>query len=316
LIQIITGTAQRAMMPVVQKQVKPGTGAMCRLYALRASEPTRVECSLVHAQNALMAQSRGDEEGLMHGHGWGVADYPDGVPMIERQTWAAFKGEHFAKKAARVYARTVVAHVRRATVGPPAMENTHPFVHVRWIFAHNGTVPNFPAVRDLMLEDINPANRADIHGTTDSEHVFHYLLSLWAANPQTDLIETLRIGLNQVVEWCRSVDPGAPIGLNVILTDGEKVVGSRLGRSLWFLERDGVFTCDICGKSHTHHDPKAAYRSAEVASERITPEPGWKGVPEASVFSIDRDYRFRFLPLEAEMARRDNAVQTARSAIE
>ena len=33
---------------------------MCRLYAMRANEPTRVECSLVHAQNALMQQSQGD----------------------------------------------------------------------------------------------------------------------------------------------------------------------------------------------------------------------------------------------------------------
>ena len=84
---------------------------MCRLYAFRANQPTRVECSLVHAQNALMEQSRGDREGLVHGHGWGVADFPDGVPMIEKQTWAAYHGEHFQKKAARVYARTVVAHV-------------------------------------------------------------------------------------------------------------------------------------------------------------------------------------------------------------
>ncbi|MDJ0637868.1 MAG: class II glutamine amidotransferase, partial [Paracoccaceae bacterium] len=88
---------------------------MCRLYAMRANEPTQVECGLVRAQNALMAQSRGDSEGLMHGHGWGVADYPDGVPVVEKQTWAAFEGEHFTKAAARVYAHTVVAHVRRAT---------------------------------------------------------------------------------------------------------------------------------------------------------------------------------------------------------
>ena len=45
---------------------------MCRLYAMRANEPTRVECSLVHAQNALMQQSQLDAEGLVHGHGWGV----------------------------------------------------------------------------------------------------------------------------------------------------------------------------------------------------------------------------------------------------
>ena len=74
---------------------------MCRLYAMRSNEPTRVECSLVNAQNALMRQSRGDREGLVHGHGWGVADYRDGLPLIEKQTWAAFHGEHFAMLSLR-----------------------------------------------------------------------------------------------------------------------------------------------------------------------------------------------------------------------
>jgi len=96
---------------------------------MSANEPTRVECSLVHAQNALMQQSQLDAEGRMNGHGWGVADYRDGVPLIEKQTWAAFHGEHFRKSAARVYAHTVVAHVRRATVGSTSIENTHPFNH-------------------------------------------------------------------------------------------------------------------------------------------------------------------------------------------
>ena len=75
---------------------------MCRLYGFRANEPTRLECSLVRAQNALMAQSMGDREGLTHGHGWGVAEHPDGVPFVEKQVWAAYHGEHFKKTAARV----------------------------------------------------------------------------------------------------------------------------------------------------------------------------------------------------------------------
>ena len=56
---------------------------MCRLYAMHANEPTKVECSLVKSQNALMAQSKGDMTGYAHGHGWGVADYPNGSPMVE-----------------------------------------------------------------------------------------------------------------------------------------------------------------------------------------------------------------------------------------
>lgn len=275
---------------------------MCRLYALHANEPTRVECSLVKAQNALMRQSQGDSEGFMHGHGWGVADYNNGVPMVEKQTWAAFDGEHFERKAARVYAHTVVAHVRRATVGPPGMENTHPFEHGRWIFAHNGTLPGFDEVRPMLLDATDRLHRNEIHGSTDSEHVFRYLLSLWMHHPERDLLSTVRLGVEQIVTWCRSVKPDARPGLNIVLTDGDRLVGARLNRTLWFMEREAMFKCDICGQPHVHHEPEQEYRAVELASERITPEREWKAVPNATVFSVDYDYGLRFEPLKVEEA--------------
>ncbi len=245
---------------------------MCRLYAFRANEPTRVECGLVRAQNALMRQSQGDAEGLAHGHGWGVADYPDGVPMVEKQTWAAFHGEHFAKSAARVYAHTVIAHVRRATVGPPSIENTHPFVLGRFIFAHNGTIPRFSELRERLLEHTDPLHRAEIKGQTDSEHLFHFLLTLWSHGPQIDLLETLRRGLAEVVGWCQDIDPTRAVGLNVVLSDGDNLVGARLNRSLWYLERSKIIECGICGRPHVHHQPRVDYRAVEVASEPVTPD--------------------------------------------
>ncbi len=271
---------------------------MCRLYALHANEPTRVECSLVHAQNALMEQSKRDSDGLMHGHGWGVADYPDGVPVIEKQTWAAYHGEHFAKRAARVYAYTVVAHVRRATVGPPEINNTHPFSYGRWIFAHNGTIRNFDKVREYLLEAIDFNQRNAIKGTTDSEHVFHYLLSLWAKHPELELLKTVRSGLNQIIKWCRLVDPDAQPSLNIVLTDGNQLVGSRIGRSLWFLERQSLLQCKVCGKPHVHHDAGTDYRSIEIASEPLTTEADWKGVPDGCVFAVDPDYQLHFIAME------------------
>lgn len=271
---------------------------MCRLYALRAKEPTRVECSLVRAQNALMAQSRSDREGLMHGHGWGVADYADELPMIEKNNWAAYHGEHFQKKASRIYAHTVVAHVRRATVGPQSLENTHPFAYGRWIFAHNGTVPHFDQLRERLLEHTDPIQHESIHGQTDSEHVFHYLLTLWARDPHTDLLETVRGGLQRIIAWCREIDPEASASLNIVLTDGERLVGARLNRSLWFLERDHTFVCPICGMPHVHHRPGTGYRSVEVASEPLTDEKEWKGVPNGTVYSVDADFALRFEPLE------------------
>ena len=253
---------------------------------MRASAPTRVECSLVEAQNALMRQSQMDSQGIVHGHGWGVADYRDGPPSVERQTWAAFHGEHFRKAAARVYANTVVAHVRHATIGGPALENTHPFQHGRWTFAHNGMIPNFPAVRDLMIGHIDPVLRNDINGVTDSEHIFYYILSRYVRHPERPLIETVREALVQVVHWTETVGMTDEFGLNIVLTDGEQLVGSCYGRTLWTLRRDSVTVCDVCGKTHVHLAPGQDYRAIEIASEPITDE-NWQQVPEGTVYAID-----------------------------
>ena len=269
---------------------------MCRLYAMRANEPTRVECSLVHAQNALMQQSQLDAEGLVHGHGWGVADYRDGIPLIEKQTWAAFHGEHFKKTAARVYAHTVIAHVRRATVGGTSIENTHPFHHGKWLFAHNGTIPHFLAVRDRMMPEIDPLLRNDIKGTTDSEHVFYFLLTLRLRHPELGLRELVAVGLNRLRRWCADIDPQAKVGLNIVLTDGAELVGSRLGRTLWHLRREQVFTCNICGRSHVHHDVGTDYRVVEIASEPITDD-YWEEFEDAVIYSVDADYYLLVEPL-------------------
>jgi predicted glutamine amidotransferase len=285
---------------------------MCRLYGLQANERTKIECSLVRAQNALMEQSKGDREGLTHGHGWGVASHPDGVPFVEKQAWAAYHGEHFQKIAKRIYSKSVIAHVRRATVGSPGIENTHPFVHGVWLFAHNGTVPNFDQVRDRMLEETDPLHRTEIHGSTDSEHLFRFLMSLWEHNPERPLIETLRIGLERVIDWCREIDPNKKIGLNVIWTDGERMVGSRLNRTLWYLERDGVVRCEICGKTHVHHSAKEHYRAVEIASEPITHE-RWLQVPNGTVFSVDPDYRLNILPLSEKALAAVAGVETTRA---
>lgn len=265
---------------------------MCRLYGFRANEPTKVECTLVHAQNALMVQSREDLSGYSHTHGWGVATYDDHTPKIERQAWAAYHGEHFRRAAAKVHAQLVLAHVRRATVGPPAIENTHPFNHGSWAFMHNGTIPNFGLIRERILEAMTSANRAAITGVTDSEHFFRFLLSLLETNLERGLFETLRFCVRSVIEWSHEIDPNAKIGLNVMLSDGNALVGTRWGRTLHVIERSGIYDCEICGFPHIHHDPQKSYRAVVVASEPITHE-SWCEVPEGTVYAVDSDCRLR-----------------------
>ncbi|WP_419187581.1 class II glutamine amidotransferase, partial [Stieleria bergensis] len=106
---------------------------MCRLYGFRSNEPTKVECTLVHAQNALLIQSRSDEIGRAHSDGWGIGYYEDQNPHVERNASAAHHGLHFSNAAERVYSPTVISHVRLATVGIPTVENCHPFRFGNWV---------------------------------------------------------------------------------------------------------------------------------------------------------------------------------------
>ena len=269
---------------------------MCRLYGLRANEETKVECSLVHAQNALMVQSRQDRAGQSHGHGWGMATYRDHTLDVSRHAWAAYHGEHFKSAAARSFSKTVLAHVRRATVGPPKLENTHPFRYDHWAFAHNGTLPSFNKIRPLMLKAMSDKHRDAIGGVTDSEHVFHHLLSRVESASDAPLIEVAAVGIRQLIDWCEEIDPEAKIGLNILMTDGRQLVGTRCGRTLYFLEREDIRDCEICGFPHIHHDPRTDYRAAVVASEPISHEP-WKEMPDFSIFQVTDNFGIEIKPL-------------------
>ena len=93
------------------------------------------------------------------------------------------------------------------------------------------------------------------------------------------------LSLGQIVAWCHEIDPAARIGLNVLLTDGDRLVGSRWGRTLHYVERWGVHDCEICGFPHIRHDPRHSYRAVVIASEPISHEP-WRELPDGCVFAV------------------------------
>jgi glutamine amidotransferase len=106
----------------------------------------------------------------------------------------------------------------------------------------------------------------------------------------------VRRAILKVIAWSRAAAPSEPPGLNVILSDGERMVGTRWGRSLYYLERRGLQPCNICGVPHIAHQPARAYRAVEVASEPITDEP-WRAVAERILYTVSPDISLRFEPL-------------------
>ena len=154
---------------------------MCRLYGFRANAPSRADCSLVIARNALLEQSRRDERGLENADGWGIAYYANGTPNVLKRYAAAHADVAFSEAATQITAPTLIAHVRRATVGRSQIENTHPFSWGRWTFAHHDTVTAFKRVAARLEAETAPRLLGERRGTTDSELLFLWLLGRLAA---------------------------------------------------------------------------------------------------------------------------------------
>ena len=264
---------------------------MCRYYAIRAEAPIRVAWHLVGAPNSLLAQSRRDLSGFEHADGWGIAAHGGAGWHVQRRASAAHDGHRFRAAAERVAATTVLAHVRRATVGPVGLANTHPFVHGGFALVHNGTVPYFADIRGRLLDAMTPKHRAAIRGGTDSEHLLHLILSIHA-QAGGSLFASLAAGLRRVVALCREIGQEPHLGLNVLLTDGVRMVGSRWRRTLHYLEQPGAD-----GDEAGDHAARGSGRALVIASEPTNGEP-WPEVPERSVFEVTPDLRLRIEPLD------------------
>lgn len=269
---------------------------MCRLYGFRATDPTRVECSLVLAQNAMLLQSRMDQRGITNGDGWGIAHYTDNQRIVEKRARAAHEDLAFSHVAETVSAETVIAHVRAATVGDASAANTHPFTHGPWTFAHNGTVTAFESVAPRLVAETAPGLLAERSGHTDSELIFYWLLTRmpdYGLDPESSggdaaaVADLIGDAVVRIADLAARAGVKEPAKLNLMLSDGSTMAVSRWGNTLYWVTRHGLTDCAVCSLNHS---PDAAddYKAVVVASEPITSEE-WQEIPEGSVITIDQD---------------------------
>jgi glutamine amidotransferase len=216
--------------------------------------------------------------------------------VCHRQVAPAAKSKVFREQALTVQGTTVLAHVRRATIGTPAPVNTHPFRDGDDFLIHNGHIEAFESIRPWLLSELSAEQEATIQGTTDSEHFFQLARAKRAAHPDATMLDAVRRACRQVAAWSEAVDPDAEVALNTLWSDGNCLAGSRLGRSLWMVERDDPFVCGACPTEHVTA-PADDYRIVVFASERITDE-DWVRVPSESAFMVTEDLDVAIEPLE------------------
>jgi predicted glutamine amidotransferase len=256
---------------------------MCRLFAMSAGR-RRVQATfwLLDASDSLAQQSRAEPDGAGLGH-----FTADEQPSVYRTVLAAYEDSQFAAEAREVESRTFVAHIRYASTGAVALENTHPFVQERRLLAHNGVVGNLPK-----LEDAVGSYRSLVQGETDSERVFA-LITREADRADGDLTTAI----TNAARWIARELPLYALNLVLATPDGIWALRYPDTHDLYVLERPA-------GGSHGHRHFEGAsaagrirVRSAHlaeapaviVASERTDEHPGWRNLAAGELIHVDAD---------------------------
>lgn len=269
---------------------------MCRLFGSRSLRPGGVAHELLLGSNALRAQSR------EHPDGWGLAWYVGDQPQVARSLEPAHADDDFERISEFVQAATVLAHIRKASVGRIALENTHPFQHGPWLFAHNGTLPCWDRSRAELERQIDPALRVGLAGETDSERCFLlFLTRLARRGPLSgarfeDAAQALRETVAAAVavaerERAASISaPQPPASTTFLATDGRLMLACRNGRTLQI----SAPAPDARGQVHwfavSSEDPRG---SARAGGERAP----WGEVAEGELVGVDAELRLHRLPL-------------------
>lgn len=278
---------------------------MCRLYGITGNQPARVECSLVEAQNALLQQSIQDSRGRTNPDGWGVGIYEHGSPTVYKSARAASHDTEFRDTAESVVSRSVVAHIRAATVGSTGLDNTHPFTHGPWLFAHNGTLAGFEELKPQLEAEIPEHLLRQRRGETDSELMFLWLLGrmpahgldpLSGADSANQIVELLAAAVPELSR--RAEEVGETALLNFLLSDGVHLGASRWGNTLSLVERTGWTDCDVCGTTHLTGTGESKYRAIAIASEPITRE-NWVEIPDRSFVGATNGHLVRTAATQA-----------------
>lgn len=256
---------------------------MCRLYGVKGKNKETIHNSMIAAENALLHQSG------WHSDGWGLAYYQQGCPHLIKSPTSAFEDHLFARLANRVASETVVAHLRKSTMGCIAATNTHPFQFGRWIFAHNGNIRQFRRFEAEIGRAIDEPFRQYRLGDTDSELIFYFLLArlnraeLLERPSGAAVVNELAAGLNdlqKIIGRHVTVDGDSDqTYLSLILTDGNIFFAYQGGKRLYY-----NLGADLrVGSAQPEHVAKL-----EVSSEPTEPKGFWRALNPGECVAVDK----------------------------
>jgi glutamine amidotransferase len=231
---------------------------MCRHLAY-VGDPVALGTPLFDAPHALSRQAqhpRLQVWGDTNPDGWGVAWYSPTRPAPERHrtTTPIWNDTAFAARAVTITSPAFLAAARLASPGATLVDiGNAPFVSGEWSFSLNGIVDGFRDGVDAILRaQLEPTRAAAIASDADTEVLFAHVLQ------RLDAGEDPVRALAGVIGSVTALTTGR---LNLLLTDGHDLYGTRYGNSLF-------------------------RRGTTLASEPIDDDPAWEELGDECLVTI------------------------------
>jgi len=246
---------------------------MCRFVAY-AGPGIPLQRLLIAPPHSLLRQSWAPEEmqgASLNADGYGFGWYQGGQARRYRSTRPIWADANLEDLADTLSSELWLASVRSATPGQGVdLANTHPFRHGRLLFMHNGYLEDFhQAWRPRLHRELRPEIQAGVHGDSDSEFIFALLRQSLDAgdSPPAALLKTLE----RLAAW---QPQGFSALLNLLLCDGQTAYAIRhaLGGD--------------CPSLYYHQDEPGFAPGRVIASERLSPAPGWQAVPVHQLLAL------------------------------
>ena len=234
---------------------------MCQLLGMNANTPTDVMFSFTGL--ATRADKHKDGFGIAFFEDKGLRHFID--PQGAHESPVARLVQHYP-----IRSEVVIAHIRMATQGRVALENTHPFVRELWgrlwVFAHNGDLKGFAPRLHGAFRPV---------GDTDSEHAFCWLMQeLAKAHAGVPTIAELNCTLRELLPV-----PAAYGSFNLLLSNGQ-ALWAHASTKLYSLQRAHPFGAATLTDEDLSVDFAALTtprdRVAIVATEPLTTAEPWE----------------------------------------
>jgi glutamine amidotransferase len=238
---------------------------MCQVFGLSCNAPSAVTFSFTGLS------ARGGRTGT-HADGFGLA-FHDGIDcrLFIDEGRASDSALAAFLRSFPIRARTVLAHVRKATQGSVQLANCHPFVREwggrYWSFCHNGDLVDY-------RPDLNGVHLPV--GTTDSERAFCWLLQEMRERFPAPPVDGWRDFAPVIAELAARIAVHGPF--NFLLSDGHALY-AHCGSQLAWVRRAHPFSTvelvdeDLALDLSADNDPDD--RMILVATEPLTRNESW-----------------------------------------